>query len=321
MLNRKVSRKIINSREFGITLVILLIGLVLSLMTDTFLSLSNLNSVALGFCADGILAFGMTFILISGQIDLSVGSVMGLSAVIAAKLYMSCGVNIWLSSLIAIVIALGIGALIGWLIAHFKTVPFIITLGMQGVARGLCYVLTSGSPIAITGDAVQPFRKIGGGNICGIASFVIILAVLAIICQFLLRKTKYFAQVYFIGSNEKAAAFAGVDVMKTKIILYAISSFLACMAGLLSLSRFGVATATLGSQAESRAITAAVIGGTAMSGGVGSILGTVLGLIMVHFVTNGLVLMHVSIYWQDFASYLMLVLVIVFDTVRQRKDS
>lgn len=320
MLSRKLSRNIVRSREFGILLVILLIGLVLSLVTDTFLTVSNLNSVALGFCADGILAFGMTFILISGQIDLSVGSVMGLSAVVAAKLYVDVGLNIWLSALCAIVAAIALGILIGWLIAHFRAVPFIITLGMQGVARGLCYVLTSGAPIAITGDEVEVFRELGGGNIGGIASFVIILAILAVIAQFVLRKTRYFAQVYFIGSNEKAASYAGVDVVKTKIILYAISSFLACLAGILSLSRFGVATATLGNQAESRAITAAVIGGTAMSGGVGSIIGTVLGLIMVHFVTNGLVLLHVSIYWQDFASYLMLVLVIVFDTVRQRKD-
>ncbi|MDO4547906.1 MAG: ABC transporter permease [Clostridia bacterium] len=320
MLNRNMISKVVKSREFGITLVILMLGTMLSFVTETFLTLSNLNSVALGFCADGIIAFGMTFILISGQIDLSVGSVMGLSAVITAKLFVTYGVNIWLSALAAIVIAIGFGSLIGWLIAHFRAVPFIITLGMQGVARGLCYVLTSGAPIAITGDAVQGFRKIGGGNVGGIATFVIILAALAIICQFMLRKTKYFAKVYFIGSNEKAAAYAGVDVTKTKIILYAISSFLACLAGLLSLSRFGVATATLGAQAESRAITAAVIGGTAMSGGMGSILGTVLGLIMVHFVTNGLVLLRVSIYWQDFASYLMLVLVIVFDTVRQRRD-
>lgn len=321
MLNRQLTRKIVKSREFGIALVILMLVIILSIVTDTFLSVSNLNSVALGFCADGIIAFGMTFILISGQIDLSVGSVMGLSAVIAGKLYFDCDVNIWLACAIAIAIAVGLGALIGWLIAYFRTVPFIITLGMQGVARGLCYVLTSGAPIAITGEAVAGFRSLGGGKIGGVASFVIILLVIAVICQFLLKKTKYFAQVYFIGSNEKAAAYAGVDVLKTKIILYMISAFLSCLAGLLSLSRFGVATATLGAQAESRAITAAVIGGTAMSGGMGSIVGTVLGLILVHFVTNGLVLLHVSIYWQDFASYLMLVLVIIFDTVRQKKET
>jgi len=313
---RDIGRRIIKTRELGIAFIILVLGVILSLTTTSFLTKSNLNSVALGFCADGVIAIGMTFILISGQIDLAVGAVMGMSAVIAARLY-TVGVNIWLAAGVALCCALLSGFFVGQLIARLNIAPFIITLGMQGVARGLCYVITQGAPIATTGEAVQGFRQVGGGNVGGIATFVLILLGLTIVSQFLLKKTKFFSKVYFVGSNEKAAAYAGVDVINTKVILYMISGFLAGLAGVISLSRFGVSTATLGNQAEGRAITAAVIGGTMMSGGVGNVVGTIIGLIMVQVVTNGMVLLKVSVYWQDFASAVMLVAVIVFDTVRK----
>lgn len=162
------------------------------------------------------------------------------------------------------------------------------------------------------------FRKLGSGYIGKIPVFFILLIIAAIICQFLLMKTKFFAKVYFIGSNAKAAELAGIKVKNTKIALYVISALLAAVAGVLSTSRFGVSTPTLGLQAEGRAITAAVIGGTSMAGGEGNIIGSMLGLIMIHLFTNALIQMGVSVYWQDFASSALLIVVIVFDTLSKQ---
>lgn len=261
----------------------------------------------------------MTFILISGQIDLSVGAVQCLASMVIGQYYIYKGVNIWIAVIVAVLFSVAMGFVTGALIAKLRIVPFIISLGMQGVARGLCYVISSGNSIPITGESAKVFRFLGSGYVGKIPIFFILLIIAAIICRFLLSKTQFFAKVYFIGSNTKSAEMAGIRVDRTKITLYLISAFLAAVAGVLSTARFGVSTPTLGLQAESRAITAAVIGGTTMSGGEGNIVGTMLGLIMIHLFQNALVQLGVSVYWQDFASYALLIVVIVFDTVSKRK--
>lgn len=315
----KIDKSLLKRREVLVLGVIILIMAVMGATTSTFLTLNNMMSVALGLCADGFIALGMTFILISGQIDLSVGAVQCLASMFIGQFFIYYGMNVWVAMIIALLISMILGYITGSLVARLNILPFIITLGMQGVARGLCYVISSGNSIPITGESVTLFRQMGSGYVGKVPIFFILLIIAAAICQFLLMKTKFFAKVYFIGSNAKAAELAGIKVKNTKIALYVISSFLAATAGVLSTSRFGVSTPTLGLQAEGRAITAAVIGGTSMSGGEGNIVGTMLGLIMIHLFTNALIQMGVSVYWQDFASSALLIAVIVFDTVSKKR--
>lgn len=315
---RKLSFAFLKKREVLVAGVIVVIMIFMACTTDTFLTTNNLMSVALGLSADGFLALAMTFILISGQIDLSLGAIQCFSSMLIGTLYIYKGVNIWVAVLISIAVSIVCGFITGNLIARLKIVPFIITLGMQGVIRGLCYVVSSGISIPITGEAVKGFKQLGSGYVGGVPIFFILLIVAAVICQILLSKTRFFAKVYFIGSNTKAAEMAGVRVQRVKIMLYMISALLAAIAGVLSTARFGVSSPTLGLQAESRAITAAVIGGTTMSGGEGNVVGTMLGLIMIHLFTNALIQLDVSVYWQDFASYALLIVVIVFDTLSKR---
>lgn len=315
----KIDKSLLKRREVLVLGVIILIMAVMGATTSTFLTLNNMMSVALGLCADGFIALGMTFILISGQIDLSVGAVQCLASMFIGQFFIYYGMNVWVAMIIALLISMILGYITGSLVARLNILPFIITLGMQGVARGLCYVISSGNSIPITGESVTLFRQMGSGYVGKVPIFFILLIIAAAICQFLLMKTKFFAKVYFIGSNAKAAELAGIKVKNTKIALYVISAFLAATAGVLSTSRFGVSTPTLGLQAEGRAITAAVIGGTSMSGGEGNIVGTMLGLIMIHLFTNALIQMGVSVYWQDFASSALLIAVIVFDTVSKKR--
>lgn len=314
----KINKSLFKKREVLVLGVIFIIMIVMGATTQTFLTLNNMMSVAIGLCADGFIALAMTFILISGQIDLSVGAVQCLASMFIGQFYIYYGMNVWMAMLIALLTSMLLGWVTGVLVAKLNILPFIITLGMQGVARGLCYVISSGNSIPITGESVALFRKLGSGYIGKIPVFFILLIIAAIICQFLLMKTKFFAKVYFIGSNAKAAELAGIKVKNTKIALYVISALLAAVAGVLSTSRFGVSTPTLGLQAEERAITAAVIGGTSMAGGEGNIIGSMLGLIMIHLFTNALIQMGVSVYWQDFASSALLIVVIVFDTLSKQ---
>lgn len=316
-----INRNFLKRREVLVFIVIAAIMTVMACTTKTFLTVNNLMSVALGLSADGFLALAMTFILISGQIDLTVGALQCFSSMIIGTLYIYKNVNIWVAAGIAIIVGLVCGFVTGSLISRLHIMPYIITLGMQGVLRGLCYVVSSGISIPITGESVKTFKMLGSGYIGKVPIFFILLIAFAIICQFLLSKTKFFAKVYFIGSNSKAAEMAGVRVSRVKILLYMISAFLATVAGILSTARFGVSSPTLGLQAESRAITAAVIGGTTMSGGEGNIVGTMLGLIMIHLFTNALIQWGVSVYWQDFASYALLIVVIIFDTLSKREKN
>ena len=318
-------KKLLATRQVIAIFIILIIALFLSTITKAFLTVQNFMSIALGFSADGLLAIGMTFILISGQIDLSVGAVMGFTACVAARLF-SEGLNIWLGACIAMCLGVIMGLILGFLIARLRILPYIISLGMQGVARGLVYVISGAAPIAIVGAAIQGFKSIGGGTIAisgfgKIPIFVIIFFICIVIMEILLKKTRFFSKVYFIGSNSNAAELSGIDVPKMKIFLYIISAFFASLAGVLSLARFGVATLDLGVGGESRAIMACVIGGTTMKGGEGSVLSALLGLVLVAIVSNGLILMNINAYWQNLISALMLVIVVTFDYLNVKRKA
>ncbi|RKX45565.1 MAG: ABC transporter permease [Thermotogae bacterium] len=319
ILQKKRTRiGIFKFRESILTIVIIGLGGVLSLLTPYFLTSSNISAVLIGLSAEGLVTIGMVMVMIAGEIDLSVGGIMALSSVVAGALFLS-GVNIWLSAVVGFVLGALSGFVNGWLVGTRKINSFIITLAMMGMTRGIAYILTQGSPLAI-GGVPKLFESFGGGDILGIPIFALIFLSCAVVGEFCLRKVKPFREFYFVGSNVTSARLTGIDVGKTKMRVFILSAMLASLAGILTLSRFLVATPITGTGVELRAIAAAVIGGTSFSGGEGTILGAVLGVLIVNLINNALILLNVSVYWQSFVNGLLLLVVVLIDNFTQKRS-
>lgn len=306
-------------KESTVILIIVLLCTVISISSPIFFSVDNLKTTAIGLASDGIIGIGMTLSLISGGFDLSVGSVMGLSAVLTA-LFAGMGINIWLAALLAVAISLIIGLINGILIGKVGLNPFITTLGMMSIARGAVFVLTQGTSLSIN-NADQSFRFLGSGNLFGIPVIAIIFVVLAILGDFMVRKSSPAMKVFYVGSNEKAAILSGINTGKVKLYVYLFTALMASLAGILSLSRFGVATANMGSGSEMRVISAAVIGGAALAGGEGSVFGTVLGVLLLSIINNALVLFNVSVHWQNLIAGTILILAVTIDLLSHKRKN
>lgn len=309
---KSVIKKIFAIREMSIASIILVLVILMTLFTPSFASSSNILTTLIGLSMDGIIAVGMTVVLVLGGIDLSVGSVMAISSVIAGVLVSSFGMNVWISVLIAIIVSVALGAFVGFLITKVNLNPFITTLSMMSIGRGLAYVFTKGSPISL-GTITPSFDAIGQGNTFGIPNPVLILLILVLIIDYLMRNSTWFRQIYYVGSNEKAAHLSGINVNRVKMFVYVTSAVLSGISGIITLSRFGVAAPTAGTGAELRAIAGAVIGGASLTGGEGTIWGAILGIILVALVNNALVLMNVSVYWQSLVTGVVLLLAVVID--------
>lgn len=313
-------KKLTKHREMTVLFIILCICIVLGIITPTFMTASNLRATAMGFATDGIIAIGMTAVLISGGFDLSVGSVMAFSGVVTATLHISVGWNIWLSCLCAIVISGLIGLFNGIIIGKIGLSPFITTLGMMEIARGATYVVTKGSPVSLS-SAPQDFINLGKGSLGGIPNLVIILIVLVLISDYAMKHVASIRNLFYAGSNEKAAILSGINTKNIKIKVYVFSSMIAGLAGILSISRYTVAATTAGDGAEMRAISAAVIGGASLNGGEGTVLGAIMGIVLLNVIDNALVLLQVSVYWQQVISGMILVLAVMIDHLSHRKKS
>lgn len=309
--------KIKSYKATTVIFVTLLLVIVISISSPVFLTGENIKTTAIGLACDGIIAIGMTLALISGGFDLSVGSVMGLSAVLTANFYMN-GINVWLAALLAIIICTLVGAVNGFLIGKVGINPFITTLGMMEIARGAIFVITQGTSLSIVG-ASKSFDFIGNGSIAGIPMIVAIFLVLTILGHFWISRSAPAMNVFYVGSNEKAANLSGINTGNVKLLVYIFSAFVASLAGILAVSRFGVATANMGDGSEMRVISAAVIGGASLSGGEGSVIGTVVGVLMLNIINNALVLFNVSVHWQNLIAGVILVLAVTFDVVSHKK--
>ena len=313
----KAFNKVKSIREATILLTIIVFSAIISLLAPNFFTVDNLRTTAIGMSSDGIIAIGMTVALVSGGFDLSVGSIMGASSVIAGGLYLA-GMNIWLGCLISVAVCLMLGLFDGLLIGKVGINGFIITLGMMQMARGIAYVVTTGSPQSLS-SVPESFDFLGKGYVLGIPFIVLVFILLAIIGDLLMRKSAPFRKVFYVGSNQKAASLSGINVSKVKIGVYMLTALLSSIAGILTLSRFGVATPTAGQGTEMRVISAAVIGGASLSGGEGTILGAVLGIILLNLINNALVLLKVSVYWQQLISGLILIAAVSIDHISHMK--
>lgn len=304
-------------RELTIALVVVLLMVILSFVSPSFLTVGNLITTILGIVMMGIVSVGMTIALVSGGFDLSVGSVMSMSGVVAGSLVLS-GMNIWIASLIGMLASLVSGLITGLFIGKIKINPFIMTLGMQGVLQGIAYVVTQGAPISIS-DVPNSFLFIGQGSIFGIPTLIWILAVIVVIGDILMRKAVVARKVYYIGSNENAAFYSGIRISRVKTWIYVLTALLAGLAGILTLSRFSVADPTAGTGMELQAIAACIIGGASLTGGEGTVLGALLGSVLVGVVNDALVLLNISVYWQSLVTGGVLIAAVTLDVLTHRK--
>ncbi len=296
--------------------LMIVLGLLAVLEPDKFLTADNMMNVLRRSSVDGIIAIGMTFIIISGGIDLSVGSLLALSGMVAALVMRSVGgpdphgISLWIGSAAGLAAGLAGGLINGSLISSLSLPPFIVTLGMMSVYRGIALVMNNGQPYNVPG-----FTALGG------PVSIAIFAVLTAIAFLVLRFTHLGRYTYAIGSNRQAAFHAGVNVEKNQIAIYAFTGLLAGIAALIAVSRTVSAQPTAGIAKELDVIAAVVIGGASLSGGRGTITGTIVGTLLIRFLRNGCTLLGISTNMQLIVIGIIIVIAVSFDQFARKKAS
>jgi ribose/xylose/arabinose/galactoside ABC-type transport system permease subunit len=301
--------------RYGIYFAFVLLTSVLGLISPPFRTLSNLENILQQSSANGIMAVGMTLVIITAGIDLSVGSVLALSAVVASSFAHPDTPSLIVPILLGLLVGLACGTVNGILIAKRRLAPFIVTLGMMTVARGFALVYTNGRPIIDLSDA---YDEIGGGYLAGIPVPAIIFLAVVLLGAFILHFTRFGRYVYAVGGNELAAKVSGINTDRILIGVYALTGALAGLAGIVLSSRVMSASPATGAGYELDAIAAVVIGGTSLSGGTGSIAGTLVGVLIIGVMNNGLDLLNVSSYWQQIVKGFIIVLAVLLDKMSKR---
>ena len=310
-----LAKRIIRNEIFSIFLVLLGMCLVLTILRPTsFPTSANFASIARSISYTGVMAIGMTFVIITGGIDLTVGSVFGLSGVVVG-LTLQGGVPLVISILLGLLSGMLLGFLNGIMITKAGLPPFIVTLSFMNIGRGLAQGITSGSPIKIP----DSLKALGLGSFIGIPYTVCYMIVLSAIFAFILSKTVMGRRVYALGGNEEAAVLSGLNVHQLKTLVYVISGFLAAFAGIMTTARLGVAQSANGDGYEMDVIASVVIGGTSMSGGKGSVIGSLIGALIMGVLRNGLVMMDVSAYWQKVVIGGVILVAVTLDQLRHRR--
>ena len=313
-------------KKYAIIGILLLFVIALAIVTGgNFLQPQNLLNVIRQVSAIGVIAVGMTFVIIAKGIDLSVGSILALSAVVSASLVQMPGATntlfpgLQLPWFVGVLVGLAVGTLVGLvngsLVAYFKIAPFIATLGMMTAARGLALIYTDGRPLSKLNPA---YNFIGQGDILGIPVPILILALVALAAHFMLTRTRFGRHVFAYGGNEQAARVSGINISRIMLGIFAMTGLLAGLAGILLSSRIGSGNPQLGTGIELDAITATVIGGTSFNGGIGTIWGTIVGALIIGVINNGLDLMNVSPFWQQVVKGIIIVLAIIIDERKNR---
>jgi inositol transport system permease protein len=313
--------------KYGIFFIFAGMLLLASLLSPAFLTIINLTNIIRQMSVIGLIALGVTGVIIAAGIDLSSGSVVGIAAVVAASLAQTpgwhgalyprlAGIPLIFPILAGCLVGAVAGIINGVLVAKTNIPPFIATLGMYTSARGAAMLYTSGRPVSSLTDA---YNVIGQGDLFGFPLPILILAIMAIITHILYSRTKFGKYIYAIGGNEQAARVSGINVAKYKILIYTYAGFLAGMAGIVVSSRIGSGQPGLGQGYELDAIAAAVIGGTSLSaGGIGTIPGTIVGALIIGVLNNTLDLVNVSAYWQQIIKGMIIVGAVILD---QRKST
>ena len=284
-------KKLINQINiYRSVLILLVICVFATILSPSFLSVTNLFNVFKQITVAGIVGCGMTFVILTGGIDLSVGSILGLSGVLASGVLASTG-NTAVAVAVSLTVGIACGAVNGFFVSVCGIPPFISTLGMMTLLRGVILVYTKGSPIPINSDAYKFFGK---GSIAGIPVPVIILIIVFLLAHYILTQTSYGRSVYAVGGNREAARLSGIRVKTSEFLVYTLNGLMCGMAGLILTARLGSAQSTSGTGIEMDAIAAVILGGTSLSGGVGFVLPTVVGAMIMGIIDNILTLMNVN---------------------------
>ncbi|RWC27095.1 MAG: ABC transporter permease [Mesorhizobium sp.] len=306
-------------REAGLIVIILALCIAMSFASPHFLTWGNFRAMLMSFSIEGIVVVGMTVLLIVGGIDLSVGSVVCFSMVVSGALFLA-GLDPWTASLVGIGVSALIGAAMGFFVTVIGLNHFITSLAAMVIVRGMCLVVTKGTPLSLF-TLPPTFKAIGQGSFNNIPYVILIFVVVVAIFDFLLRRATAFRKVFYTGSNEKAAQFSGIRTNQVKFWVTVLCSTLAGLAGVIYMARFGAATPTFGAGMELNIIAAAVIGGASLNGGSGTIFGAILGMALLSVVTSSLILLDVSVYWQDMIKGCILLAAVSIDHFLHRKKS
>jgi erythritol transport system permease protein len=310
------------------------VTLVFSLLSPEFLTTGNLSILVKHVAINAILAIGMTFVILSGGIDLSVGSIVGFSGMVAGLLLSrglvleSLGVVVyphaWFVVVLALLAGMAIGAINGWIVSRLGVAPFIATLGSMYVARGAALLMSDGATFPnLGGDASLAntgFPSIGASNFAGLPIPVWLMALLAGVAMFVASRTPFGRHVYAIGGNERAARLSGVRVQQVRLRVYVISGFCAALVGVIIAAQLGAAHPATGTTFELNAIAAVVLGGTSLMGGSGTVGGTLIGAFVIGVLADGLVLLGVSEFWQMVVKGLVIVLAVILDQFQKRSS-
>ncbi len=307
---------ILKVRELNVFLALIAVGALISLATPYFLTTNNLMGVFRSFSLTAIMSIGMVMVIITGGIDLSVGSVMGLASLVTALCF-GAGAPMAVCVLAGLVVGVIFGAFNGLLITGIGLPPFIATLGSLSIGRGLMYIVTEGVPV--TPDTPEMFSLLGQGYVGPVPVPVVIMIVLMIGFSILMRRTRFGRHVYATGGNETAARLSGVKTNRVKLTVYVLSGAIAALAGVISFSRYLSAEPASGFGAELDVIAAAAIGGASLSGGVGSVGGAVIGAALAGIIANGVVLMNINTYAQQAITGTVILIAVSLDVLGNRR--
>ncbi|MDM0103318.1 ABC transporter permease [Variovorax sp. J22R24] len=317
---------LVGQQTFWVSVAAVVAFVVLSMASDVFATQQNLFNVTRNFAFVAIIAIGMTAVIITGGIDLSVGAVLVLSGMVIG-MAMNAGTSIWVAIPLALGVSLLVGALNGVMIAYVGVPPFVVTLGMLSIARSLAMVLSNNRMVYQFGPDQPKLLALGGGfvnldlpfvDVIRVPSPVLFLIVLLVIASFAFRWTRWGRHLYAIGGNERAAIMTGVPVKLVKVSVYMFCSLCAGITGILEVGWLGTVTTSLGQGMELSVIAASVIGGTNLTGGIGTAFGAVVGAALIEVIRNSLILLGISTFWQGTFVGSFIIVAVLFDRLRAR---
>jgi ribose transport system permease protein len=309
-------KRFFNTQSIGTIIVFVVVFLFFSIKSDRFLSFDNIINIVRQVSILIIIGMGMTILLIAGQVDLSVGAIVGLTGVMSAMLVVNYGLPVYLSFIICILIGGIVGTINGQIVTRLNIPSLLATLGMMTAIRGFGFVISKGATIF---NPPPSFLWLGAGKLGPIPIPIIVMLVVFLIMLFIQERTTFAVRYYAVGGNITAAHLSGINVQRYITILFAISGALSGLGGVISASRIGVGTGNLGTGLEFDVITAVVVGGTSIFGGIGSLQRTILGALIIGVVTNGMIIINLNSFYQMIAKGLILILAVGAETVRHKK--
>ena len=305
-------------QNIGILIGLAALMAIVSLFSESFFTASNMWNILRQISTNALLAFGMTFVILIGGIDLSVGPLLAFSGVFAAYVMGNLGWPIWAAIAGSIILCSMVGMLNGVIVTKTGIAPFVVTLSVQQIFRGFAMLLANGAPIRIRD---QGFINIGTTYIGPVAFPVIYMIIIMALCYVVLNKTQFGRHIYALGGNKTAARFAGIRTQRIEVMVYALSGFLAGIAGIVLAARMTAGVPATGDGYECDAIAAVVLGGASFTGGIGTIGGTLIGAIIIGVLNNGLNMLNVASFWQYGAKGVVILLAVMVDVLRkQSKD-